>query len=180
VGRTLLIKTNIKKYKGYYILQVIQDLNNESFNKKRPIELMTISKHDGNQLYKIADYRYTDEHSTLTPYLDDMCGNNHRMQYSIYEKNKEKFTFPFKEFVNSSNGIKLISWNDLNGIIIDNADNPHLEQKCFKSETHIWSYKAAMQKLNEAKLFWESFDGDNLEDAKIKNLNIRPTREDFW
>jgi hypothetical protein len=175
-----LIKTNIKKHKGYYILQVIQDLKDEPFNKKRPIELMTVSKHDGNQLYKIIDYRYTDEHTPLTPFLCDMGGNNHRMQYTEYEKHKSKFKFPFSVFVNSSNGIKLISWNDLNGIVIEDADNPHNEQSGFKSETHIWSYRAAMKKLYEARDFWESFNGENLEDAKIKNKNIRPTRDDFW
>lgn len=148
------MKTYVKRSPGFIRL----------LEKDTDIELISISKHDSNQSYKIVDYRYTDELTCPNAYLSDVA-QLETIRFDKYQENKLLFDFPIEKRTTKT-GHQLALWHSMNGVLLKDADRVDLEFD-FHTECYVWSYRGAMKKLKECREFWNSFDDIN----KIKKMN---------
>lgn len=143
---------------------------------KDGIQLMIAVKNEQNNSYMVIDFRETNEHIEPTKYLLD-TNEMQSIKYEKYEKNISMFDFPIKIRINSS-GLKTVKWREMNGVILEGADNADKEFN-FNTEAFVWSYESVKSLMNNCKLFWESYEGD-LMLAKTKKEYMRPSDSDFW
>lgn len=160
-------------------MNLIIKRNNSTYTLKdqdNDIELMVVSKHDLNQSYRIIDFRYTNVYTTPTEFLGDVA-EIQVIAHHIYLKNKDMFNFPVKER-ERQNGSKQVLWRDMEGILLKGGDRVDKEFN-FATESHVWSYEAAMRKLKDCQLFWKTYKGSYDDFEKLVE-NKRPSRSDFW
>jgi hypothetical protein len=163
------------KGRGYWTLEVESD-NHELNNRV----LASISSYMDNQRYSIVDFRYS---LAKKPYTGDGYSNHYSINVS--DKLKDNFDSIFFEpksfYENGSfatdviDGVEYYSWHSCDGIVFAGADYPYREQNLIlKNPSHIFSYKKAKEYLQEAKKFWQYFNG-SFDESKIENIYRLPS-----
>jgi hypothetical protein len=161
----MLVKI-IKKNKVYKLI-LIESIPNYIYDPNSPIELMTIDKFDFEHKYRILDYRHTDEFIDPTPYLMDTP--------EVYRANEDDFNILlnnkpvdfFIKVLKNKKGVNIVRWNDFNGVVFEDGDIAFDGEDRLK-ESYVWSFKEAMNKLEEAKIFWTAYHETNLDKSKIQ------------
>ena len=142
--------------------------------------LVSITSFVDNQHYCITDYRYA---RALNPSIGDSYSDSCSIEASdILKQNFNKIFYEPVSFyenggfeLNQINGLEYYCWNTCDGVVFAGADRPYNQQKeILKNPRHVFSYKFARNYLNEAKNFWEYFNG-TFEESKIENIYRLPT-----
>lgn len=117
--------------------------------------LMRISSGLNTKFYKIEDFRYSLFATEPTANFEsEISYETLELSCIPEDRRMEELFFPHSV----RNGI--VYWQTHDGIVIDGADHPFfLQSNNPRNRNHIWSYRAARNKMREAKEFWNAFEG---------------------
>ena len=168
-----MIKTKIKKHKGWHRLVVDDAAINKQYecSQKEPIILAIMTNFFDSGCWSVEDFRLS-EYRTPDPYFEgsDACS------YEIKsEEAKAKLIARIHTYREVQNKEKqYIVWNTFDKALLD-GDNPSCKDKYGHEQNIIarFSHKAALEKFNEIKEYWNNFDGTNLMESKRPNPSLQ-------
>ena len=166
-----MVKTKIKKYKGWIRL-VVDDLAiNKLYecSQKEPVVLATMSNFFDSGCWSVEDFRIS-QYRTPSQYFE---GSDACMYEVKSEEAKAKLVARLHTYREvESHGKKYITWNTFDKALLD-GDNPSCKDKYGYEQNIIasFSYKAAVEKFNEIKEYWNNFEGTDLMQSKLPNPN---------
>lgn len=166
-----MVKTKIKKYKGWIRLVVDDITINKQYecSQKEPIVLAIMTNFFDSGCWGVEDFRIS-QYKIPDPYLEgsDACTYEIKSEEARAKLISRLHTYREKE----SQGKKYIVWNTFDKALLD-GDNPFCKDKYGYEQNIIarFSYKAALEKFNEIKSYWNNFEGADLIEGKIPNPN---------
>ena len=164
-----MVKTKIKKYKGYYCLVVDDPMINKKYecSQDDPILLATMTNFFDSGCWSVEDFRLS-QYKTPSPYLEGIDQCVYEIKTEEEKENLIKRLHTYREIEDKNR--KVITWNTFDKALWD-GDNPYCIDKFGYVQNIIarFSYAKALEKLNEIKEFWNNFDDTNLMNGKITN-----------
>lgn len=175
------MKTKIIKSEGYYKLIVDDPVINATSRFGGPIVLACITEFFHMKCWSFDDYRLK-EHLIPSPYLND---SNDRISNftQLPQEDKDLILSKVKTYTIDDDG-HLFYWRfvttDLDGDIPSKDKRRQLTDGSFLTEAACFTFKGAQAKLKEAKVFWDSYEGE-LTDPIVKRENkyIQPNSSSF-